>query len=358
MTYSEDILAAKLREGLWGAIQQSDIVTQDDVDSIRFQKLLLEAVDHFELEDRVTIEWYLDGDLLTSGSAEVEKMGSTAELDSAHQFHLERYPTVEQITEFFSSRLTDEFLEQSEKRVYEYLREYYSDHESIPYQELYLANIDIYEYLNDVKYRLRNGEALETGTLDEFQERCRSLKTELLLHEEFCSVPPFVDLFEDAGVKLLNTIIRPDLGLDNERKFKLVDEYSKFYYRALWIIPAKIISFQQVAGLNETEVKKTRRRELETIDKSFKNRYRELSKWMGDIGLPDLPASLPTIDPEASVSPNAESLEGHDGESTNSAEIEKSIGQEPRDIDLDSLMEDDDPEKPLSELVIQGRMES
>ncbi|WP_248895496.1 hypothetical protein [Haloplanus halobius] len=59
--YREDILVVKIREGLYEALLESSSVDMENIDSITFQKLLLKSIDHFNLRDEITIQWYLDG---------------------------------------------------------------------------------------------------------------------------------------------------------------------------------------------------------------------------------------------------------------------------------------------------------
>lgn len=355
-SYAEHILAAKLREGLWEAVLESDTVSVEDVDSIRFQKLLLKGIEQFDLGDKLTVEWYLDGEIVSSDVADLDRVGNQTELESAHQFHLQKYPTVDDVVDFYKRELGDSFVETTEDGTFQFLRTYYKEHEDIPYRELYLRNLDIDQALSEVEHGLERGNGLSDEYIEIFKQKCRNLKLELLIHEEFSQIPPYVDVFENGGTMLL-----AQLSEDDTEAINMVEEYDNFYYYGLWNIVARIIAYHNHSGPSSSNVAHTHRQELQDADEGFVTRYEGLSKWMEqhDIALPALPSQLPSVSIEAVSTAIQDNIETNATEDVDYEPIvpEANLDDNPEEIDLDELLSQDDPSKPLSDLVVEERME-
>lgn len=361
-SHTEKILNAKLREGLWEAIQDSEVVDPDDIDSIRFQKLLVRGFKHFDLDERATIEWYLDGEISASPAADSNLMGSKQEFKSAHEFHMNRYPTVSDAADFYRSELDEEYVGKLDEGTFRYLREYYETHESIPYRDLYLANLDIDKVLAKAESRVSNGNDLTEDFITDFSKVCRALNQELLMHEEFTGTLEYVDAFEAGGENLLKQILQQE----PDNAAKLIAEYDSFYYYGLWRIVARIISYYQVTGNSALDKKSQRKEELSSAQGDFRERYEGLADWMADyeIELPQLPENLPdlSIDNDGVVE-SAPDLNGSDDEMDGGLEYEDVAGNanladSPSEIDINELVTDDDPDSPLSEMIIDERSES
>ena len=210
--YGEDILIVKLREGLYEAIQDSSSVDVTDLDSITFQKLLLKAIDHLGLREDITIQWYLDGELIGNESAKRGKFGQKDQLTLTNEFHLSNTPSVERIAEFYLSMENPSFDEFVHQSTFKYLREYYQESEQIPYRDLYLSNLDIDQALTQAADQLRDDDLTE-DIGKTVRQRCQEFKLELLLYEEFSDVMPYESVFERAAVSIANWVVEA-----NERK--------------------------------------------------------------------------------------------------------------------------------------------
>lgn len=354
-SYSEKILGAKLREGLWDAVQASDAVTAEDIDSIRFQKLLLEAVEEFDLEDEITVEWFLDGDLVATDKTTVQAAKADANplLDRANEFHTQRHPTVEQISEFYVS-LFQEYCDTLTGGTFRYLRDYYQNHEDIPYRELYLRNLDIDQCLMRAKDGLENGREIRDEEIETFENSCRDLKTELLLYEEFAQVPMYVDVFETAGQALLTQI--RDNEVDTDTAATAIDEFDRFYYNDLWRTIALIISYNNSSGNSASDNRDSRADELSNMTSRYRSEYEGLSDWMGQQGL-DLPP-LPDTLPELSIDADRSNVAVESATLSDSSIPQEIRDTEPPDDDeLETLLGDDNRDEPISELLIAGRRE-
>ena len=360
-SHAEKILNAKLREGLWEAIQDSEVVDPDDIDSIRFQKLLVRGFKHFDLDERATIEWYLDGEISASPAADRDLMGSKQEFKSAHEFHMERYPTVSDAADFYRSELDEEYVDKLDEGTFRYLREYYETHKSIPYRDLYLANLDVDKVLMQAESRVSNGNGLTEDFITDFSKACRALNQELLMHEEFTGTLEYVDAFEAGGENLLKQILKQE----PDNAAKLISEYDSFYYYGLWRIIAQIISYHQVAGNSVSDKKSQRKKELSSAREDFRERYEGLADWMADyeIELPQLPENLPdlSIDNDGVVESTPD-LNGSDDEMDGELGYEDVAGSanladSPSEIDISELVTNDDPDSPLSEMIIDERSE-
>lgn len=359
-SHAENITVVKLREGLWSAVTESNIIDPDDIDSIRFQKLLIQGIQHFNLEDEVTVEWYLDGDVVSASAADVRLAGDTTELQQAHQYHLDRHPTVDQIEEFYSGVLDEEYVQEADRDVIAFLRDYYQDHKSIPYRDLYLANLEIDAALTEARRQASQGKAIPKSKKSEFISGCRTLKLEVLCYEEFEGTAEYIDAFEGGGLAIFDQLLQRD-----NRPEEPFEEYDRFYYYGLWNAIATIISYHNSSGPSEPQNKRDREEELDNMRESFKKRYQGLSKWLKeehDVDLPSLPSELPPLEVDGNV-PEIE-------ESNSEMEFDEELGplryddvnteleESPENINLEELMEDDDPNKPLSDLIREERSEA
>ncbi len=359
-SHAENITVAKLREGLWSAVTESNIIDPDDIDSIRFQKLLIQGIQHFNLEDEVTVEWYLDGDVVSSNAADVRLAGDTTELRQAHQFHLDRRPTVDQIEEFYSGVLDKDYVQEADRDVIEFLRDYYQDHKSIPYRDLYLANLKIDGALTEAKRQALQGKVIPQSKKLDFISGCRTLKLEVLCYEEFEGTAEYIDAFESGGIAIFNQLLKRDNPPE-----KPFEEYDRFYYYGLWNVIATLISYHNSSGPSEPQNKQDRKEELDDMRESFNKRYQGLSNWLKeehDVDLPSLPSELPPLEigsngPEVEESISDEDIDEELG-SLRYDDVNTELDESPENIDLEELMEDDDPNKPLSDLIREERSEA
>jgi hypothetical protein len=359
-SHAENITVVKLREGLWSAVTESNIIDPGDIDSIRFQKLLIQGLQHFHLEDEVTMEWYLDGDVVSSNSADVRLAGDTKGLQQAHQFHLDRHPTVEEIEEYYSRVLDKDYAQEADRDVIDFLRDYYQEHKSIPYRDLYLANLNIDEALTEAKRRASQGKVTPQSKKSEFISGCRALKLEVLCYEEFEGTAEYIDAFESGGITIFDQLQQRDSP--PQEPFK---EYDSFYYYGLWNAIATIISYHNSSGPSEPQNKRDREEELDNMRESFEKRYQGLSKWLKeehDVDLPSLPSELPPLEiggngPEIEKSISEEEFD-EELEPLRYEDVNTELDESPENIDLEGLMEDDDPNKPLSDLIREERSET
>ncbi|MFB6235930.1 MAG: hypothetical protein ABEH81_11070 [Halopenitus sp.] len=358
-SYAENIKVVKLREGLWAAVTESNIIDPDDIDSIRFQKLLIKGIQYFDLEDEVTVEWYLNGDVVSANAADVRLAGDTNELQQAHQFHLDRHPTVDEIKEFYNSVLDEDYVQEADSDVINLLYEYYQDHESIPYRDLYLANLEIDEALTEAKSQASQEKKILQSQKSDFTCGCRNLKLEVLCYDEFEGAAEYIDTFESGGIAIFDQLQQRDNP--SKKPFK---EYDSFYYYGLWNIIATIISYHNSSGPSEPQNKKDRKKELKDMKDSFNKRYEGLSKWLKnefDVDLPSLPSELPPLEigsngPDFEESSSEEELDEELGP-PRYEDISIELDESPEDINLDELTKGDNPNKPLSDLIREERRE-
>ena len=348
--YREDILIVKLREGLYEAIQQASEVTVADLDSITFQKLLLKAIERFDLRGDITVQWYLDGEIIGSDQAKIDRLGKKGRLSRANEFHLSQTPSVSTVADFYLSMNEPSFDEFINGPTFEYLREYYQENERIPYRELYLKNLDIDGNLSKIRDNLKNSENPEESE-EKIINSCQEFKLELLMYEEFSNIIPYLRVFEQSATSIIQWVINTS-EVSSEKRASLVTHCDEFYYEGLWRGIACIISSNNVEGPSENQVRKRRLGELSAHKETFQQRYEALKKEAEDAGLElsSLSKQLPELTQEAT-----------DHEWLEETIIEASFDKENIPIeeaaqtDDDEIFSEKDSGQPLSEMVVEER---
>ncbi|TKX84680.1 hypothetical protein EXE43_17590 [Halorubrum sp. SS5] len=253
-------LIATLKQGLKEAVSNIDGYSWNDVDSITEQKLLLMGIRHFSLEDEVTIQWYADGDMLPELDQGIENGERLAIRDEEGP-----YPTVQQITEYYveteeGSKTLPAEMSISEvigSETFRWLREYYEQRNG-PFQDLYLANIDIHLHLYQCVRACDQEASVEEfpeNLIQPLTERTSEMKRELLRFQIFTGLEPYVTQFNQIAETVLNECAQREVSdMDQEARseyHKLLQHLDTFYYHGLWKQVTRLIAVHTVSGPND-----------------------------------------------------------------------------------------------------------
>jgi hypothetical protein len=279
-------LIATFKQGLKRAVSDIDGYSWDDVDSITEQKLLLMAIRDHGLEGEVTIQWYADGDMLPELDDGIENGENLAIRDEEGP-----YPTVQQIAEYYIATERDsESLPTGasitaviDAETFSWLRGYYEQRDG-PFQDLYLANIDIHLHLYQCA-RACDPEAsvgeFPENLIQPLSERGSDMKRELLRFQIFAGLEPYVTEFTRVAKIVLDECAHrevPAMGPEERSEYqKLLQHLDTFYYHGLWKQITRLIAVHTVSGpedyferaANWGRVEKTEQKFIEVF-KEFK----------------------------------------------------------------------------------------
>ncbi len=295
----------------------SDIVgpPEDELDSIRTQKLVLCGIRKFELEDSVTIQWYLDGDMLPNLPEEDDGVAivTNAGVEGGP------FPTPDEVYTFYTDGLsnaipTGETLsEVLEPDAFEWLQDYYEARE-IPFSGVYQTNLEIYLRLRHFQHYLDpdnprdelTGDVTPSTLPDTISEATTRLKQSLIEYPLFQSTPPYVTEFNRIAQQIL-TQINEDIETDDDSKdyHILVSHLGRFYYKAIWQPIADRIGYYTVSAPTEDKINETREFRTRNLRSARTTFFSELSELRDqarefNIRFETRTERLPTFTPEQS----------------------------------------------------------
>lgn len=266
------------RRGLKHAVSEADSVSWDDVDSIKQHKLLLMGIRNFsDVEEHVTVQWYLDGDMLPALEEEPGPIQTNAGVSDGP------IPEVEEIEEFYLEELEEPLEEILHAETFEWLKSYYEDR-NVPFKQAYLANMDIHMHITqcarfcDPEYP---NATLPENLVSPIEEASKEMKTELIKYPLFRNLPPLVTEFERVATKTLSWLEEQSLEDPDKREeyTKLLKHLDSFYYNGVWKPISNRIGYYTIRGPSEDDerddhidnLKRTRQNFLK-LSTQFRNR--------------------------------------------------------------------------------------
>lgn len=286
-------LIATFKQGLKQAVSDIDDYSWDDVDSITEQKLLLMAIREHGLDGEVTIQWYADGDMLPELDSGIGNAENLAIRDEEGP-----YPTVQQIAEYYIATEDSETLptgasitEVIDPETFSWLREYYEQRDG-PFQDLYLANIDIHLHLYQCA-RACDPEA----TVDEFpenfiqplSERAGDMKRELLRFQIFAGLEPYVTEFTHVAETVLNECAHQGviaMGQEERSEYqKLLQHLDTFYYHGLWKQITRLIAVHTVSGPEDYFKRAANWGRVQKTEQKFIEVFKEFKETASEYGI-------------------------------------------------------------------------
>lgn len=289
MSYRGDAIVARIREGLYQAVQQSDEVAVSDVDSITFQKLLIKGVEAFNFDDDVTMSWYLDGKVIYSRETNFENFGPGISYRGASPAvqAIAGLPEKARVAEFYLEQIEPSLESIVEKDTFEFLREYYAENARERYRELYLANLDVAEAFDGVGESFGNGEVEHESLESALQEPVSNLQSEV---EELGELEPATDYFETFAEALDQFVEWYDnefeeSGVEPEGVGSIVGAFKIFYFEGAWRPIATIVSRETAEGVRSDALQNRRDADLDAHFETFLEELSELREVLNDFGV-------------------------------------------------------------------------
>jgi hypothetical protein len=240
----------------------------DKLDPIRTQKLVLSGIRAFDLEDYVTIQWYLDGDMLPY----LPEKGDGVAIVTNAGVASGPFPSQEDVYNFYTDQLEDSIptgetlSEVLESDPFEWLQDYYEARE-VPFSDVYQTNLEIYLRLRHFQNYLDpehprdelTGNVTPSSMASSISDAATRLKQALVEYPLFQSTPPYVTEFERIATQIL-TRVSEETVTNNESKdyHILVSHLGRFYYKAIWQPIADRIGYYTVSAPSDEEVNETR----------------------------------------------------------------------------------------------------
>lgn len=272
------------RRGLKNAVSEAEDVDWDDVDSIKQHKLLLMGIRNFPgVSDHVTIQWYLDGDMLPNLEEESGPIQTNAGVSDGP------IPEVDDIKEFYVREIEEPLEETLGADTFQWLKTYY-EHQDVPFKQAYLANMDIHLHLTECA-RFCNPEypnaTLPDDLTSPIEEASTRLKQELIKYPLFRNLPPFVTEFERVAVQVLTWLEDQDLeNIDDCSEYtKLIKHLDSFYYNGVWRPISNRLGYYTVDGPSEADNREDHIENLKRARQNFLRHSSQFRNRANDYGL-------------------------------------------------------------------------
>lgn len=259
----------------------------EHIDSIRTQKLVLSGIRRFELEEYVTIQWYLDGDMLPNLPDEDDDV----EIITNAGVENGPFPTPDEVYDFYTDDLSESITtgetlsEVLEQDAFEWLQKYYQARE-VPFSDVYQVNLEIYlrlrhlqEYLDpdDPRDELLDEMTMATSA-NTISDAAARLKQNLLEYPLFQSIPTYVTEFDRIAKQVLTQISEDIETADDPGDYHvLVSHLGRFYYKAIWQPIADRIGYYTVSAPTEDKAEEVRNFRTENLQSARSTFLRELN---------------------------------------------------------------------------------
>lgn len=283
-SYVEKGIIEAFRRGLKNAVSEAEGVEWEDVDSIKQHKLLLKGIRNFpNTTDYVTIQWYLDGDMLPNFEEQSGPIQTNAGVSDGP------IPELETIEEFYAEQMEESLEEILEAETFPWLKTYY-EREDVPFKRAYLANMDIHLHLLQCA-QFCDPEYPNTQLPDDLtspiEEASTELKQELIKYPLFRNLPPFVTEFERVAIQVMDWLEEQDLENPDDctEYTKLIKHLDSFYYKGVWRPISNRIGYYTVAGPSEDNNREDHIRDLKRARKNFINLSTRFRRRANDYGL-------------------------------------------------------------------------
>jgi hypothetical protein len=253
------------------AVADLDGVSNEDLDSITRQKLILDAVYGLGVDDHVTTQYYLHGDVAVKGKARNRSGNATLRLPR----HLgSDLPTAERMYSYFTDDRDEYVISAIETDTFEWLRDYYERRDDVPFRDVYLAGLPIYSTLHRIRSAAieRNPELVPERPTEAVVTRDATLKRALSRYPIFQDVLPYVTEFETAARPVLEWIESTDWESPTAdfAAYDLVDHLYRLFYEGVWKAVGQQMSFNTVDGPSAPSTRDRRRREIAGQKSVFK----------------------------------------------------------------------------------------
>lgn len=279
-----ELFRRKLRHAVDDVVGSPD----DKLDPIRTQKLVLSGIRAFGLEDQVTIQWYLDGDMLPNLPKDSDDMTIVTNAGVKDG----PFPSQDEVYEFYTNGLEDSIptsetiSEVLEPDAFDWLQDYYGACE-VPFSDVYQTNLEIYLRLRHFQNYLdpdhpRN-ELTENVTPPmvsaTISDAATRMKQTLIEHPLFQNTPPYVTEFNRVANQILTRVSEEIETVGEEDDYHvLVSHLGRFYYQAIWQPIADRIGYYTVSAPSESKAERTREFRTQNLRSAQTTFFHELNQ--------------------------------------------------------------------------------
>lgn len=260
--WQEEEILRDIVDGLNAAIDEEGW-DHEELDPIKFNKLLYLAVDHFDLP--ITYRWYKYGSDFTPHGFSVDEDISPeplAELPSPEEPRIEpseiedsiKPPSPSDVKSFYQEGV--ESIEQLfEDDTKEYLRSFYGDYAPSNLEGVYSTCAVLQKSLDTVGHAQSPGKAVEENLdtiLDELNELTREVMFNDIIADAESSFLEYTEFLKDV----LITVSDRD-GSISPRREDVLRSVIKFFYRRAWKLVALKIASVETQGEHSLEWRQT-----------------------------------------------------------------------------------------------------
>ncbi|MEZ3116520.1 hypothetical protein RYH80_11435 [Halobaculum sp. MBLA0147] len=272
-SFLEEPLLSTIDAELPRAAAELEGVSPDDLDSITEQKLILHTVREFGLENYVTTQCYLHGDVAVRGKSENRSGNAKLELPTGVDTDI---PTSEEIAEQLVGPSSAYVQDALSTETFDWLESYYEE-EDIPFERVYLAALPVYANL----HRTRDAAMGQTsGSIPEnittvVAESCTELKRVTSRYALFDGIQPYVTEFHRAVEPFLQWTEKQDW--DSSTPLEYYEEFHRLYelfYDGVWRGCGQRMSYVTVEGPSADSTRDRREREADNQHQAFRTKLR------------------------------------------------------------------------------------
>lgn len=276
-SFLEEPLLGTIDSQLSEAVSDLDDVSNDELDSITRQKLILDVVYGFGVENHVTTQYYLHGDVAVKGKSTNRSGNSTLQPPRNLKSDV---PTADEIYQYFTEDRSEYVTQAINEDTFEWLEDYYSDKEDFPFQDVYLAGLPIYATLHNIRSAIveQNPNLIPEEPATVVSEQSRKLKRALNRYPIFREIPPYVTEFNSAALPATEWVETAtwEGPEDYANHYDFVDYLYKFFYEGVWKAVGQQMSYNTVEGPSAETTRNRRKREIKTQRHEFKHFYNRL----------------------------------------------------------------------------------
>lgn len=279
-------LLRDVADGLRAAFDEEDW-DHEELDPIRFNKLLYRAVDHFDLP--VTYRWYKYGSDFTQHGLTVDDHTQPAalqELPSPDEPRIETIeddhtpPTPREYRDFFVSEFSREFFENDTK---EYLESFYQDYAPEELTDLYMACAVFQKTLDSIGHSTDPG-SKTTEHIDTILSELDELNREVLLYPAIADVDSEFHDYSGLLEDILITVddLEGELDAWQEEIYKNV---IRFFYEKAWKLVALKIAIERTNGPSAIDWRERDVRRFSSMASSYDEELAQLAHQSARAGL-------------------------------------------------------------------------
>jgi hypothetical protein len=271
-SFLEEPLLGTIDRQVPRAVATLDGVSHEDLDSITRQKLILDAVRAFDLEENVTTQWYLHGDVAVKGKASNRTGSAVLEVPDATGSDI---PSSEDVYHYFTEQRDEYVREALRTETFDWLETYYTETERLPFATVYRSGLQIYATLHRLRRAVieQNPALIPEDIERTVAEGCEELKRSLVGYYIFRDVPPYVATFQTATEPLLrwvDSVTWSDADEELSSHYDITNYLYELFYDGVWKACGQQMSYNTVTGPSADDTRARREREA----REQKNRFR------------------------------------------------------------------------------------